>query len=287
MITTAERPRSRARTRAGRAVAGGTAPTARDRARVVAYVARERARTALRAALSRRARLVVTRSRREFAGALQSAFTDLAVVDIGVPHEEGRRCALLARDFPSIAFLGVSPFHPVDAPLIAQCGELGFADVLADSVDDAQLSHAVRLHGYSARFARALHDPPPKLELRQPLQVDAWRAIVAHPGHTIRTEVVASTLGVSREHLSRTFSAGRAPNLKRVIDLVRLIAAAELAKNPGYDIPVVARLLNFASASHLTGAAQRLIGTRASSLSSLRGVDLVERFVRGRARSRA
>ena len=97
---------------------------------------------------------------------------------------------------------------------------------------------------------------------------------------------LAKHLGVTREHLSRTFAAEGAPNLKRVIDLVRLLAAAELAKNPGYDIRDVARVLGFASSSHLAVAAGRISGTRPASLTRLRTVDLIERFAHGRSRSR-
>ena len=69
-------------------------------------------------------------------------------------------------------------------------------------------------------------------------------------------------------------------------DLVRLIAAAELAKNPGYDVSDVARILEFASPSHLTSTAQRIVGTRSASLARLRTGDLIERFRQGRGRSR-
>jgi AraC-like DNA-binding protein len=92
---------------------------------------------------------------------------------------------------------------------------------------------------------------------------------------------------VTREHLSRSFASAGAPNLKRVIDLVRLLAAAELSKNPGYDVRDVARVLGFASASHLSSTAQRIVGTKPASLARLRAVDLVDRFGQGRGRSRA
>ena len=44
----------------------------------------------------------------------------------------------------------------------------------------------------------------------------------------VLARTIAQSLDVTREHLSRSFAASGAPNLKRVIDLVRLIAAAEL-----------------------------------------------------------
>lgn len=119
------------------------------------------------------------------------------------------------------------------------------------------------------------------------MQKDAWRYIVGHAGRPVRTAGLAKSIGVTREHLSRTFSSGAAPNLKRVIDLVRLISAAELAKNPGYDTRDVARILGFASASHLSTTAQRVVGTRPTSLARLRTVELIGRFSKGRTRSRS
>jgi AraC-like DNA-binding protein len=92
---------------------------------------------------------------------------------------------------------------------------------------------------------------------------------------------------VTREHLSRAFSAGGSANLKRIIDLVRLMAAAELAKNPGYDVSDVARVLEYASSSHLSTTSQRIAGTKPASLARLRAVDLIDRFVKGRTRSRS
>ena len=49
----------------------------------------------------------------------------------------------------------------------------------------------------------------------------------------VRTTDLARRLRVSREHLSRQFGAGGAPNLKRVIDLTRIACAAQLLANPG------------------------------------------------------
>jgi hypothetical protein len=69
--------------------------------------------------------------------------------------------------------------------------------------------------------------------------------------------------------------------LKRVMDFVRLLAAGELAKNPGYDLSAVARLTGFASVAKLSGTVRRLVHTQASALTALRSTDLLERFLRG------
>jgi AraC-like DNA-binding protein len=78
-----------------------------------------------------------------------------------------------------------------------------------------------------------------------------------------------------------------APNLKRVIDLVRILAAADLRRTRATTCRDVARTLGFASASHLSATCQRIIGMRSSSLARLAagGPDRPVREA-GRGRSR-
>ncbi len=254
---------------------------------VVLHTTRERARSALRTALPRRrARLLLARTPAELEASFRAELVDAAIVDLASATDDTWRAAGLALEFPSVPFFGLLALRAAEAPTLAQCAALDFADVLIESVDDAVCRDVVIRSGYSARFARALHDPPTALALDTPLQQAAWRGIVAWGGRPVRTQQLADALGVTREHLSRTFAADGSPNLKRVIDLVRLISAAELAKNPGYDVRDVADVLDFASSSHLSSTAQRVVGTRPASLSRLRAVDLVDRFTRGHRRSR-
>lgn len=254
---------------------------------VVTYTPRERARAMARAALPRRVgRLAHARTPEEFAAAFRAELVDVALVDVGAPSEQTLRAAQLAREFPSVTFLAIAPYRSVDAPMIAQCVELDFADVLAEGVDEGALRHAVLTQSYTARFAEALREPPPALGLTLPAQRATWAEVVARAGRPIRTSELARTVGVTREHLSRTFAVNGSPNLKRVIDLVRLVAAAELAKNPGYDVRDVAHVLGYASSAHLATASQRVVGTAPASLARLRVGDLIERFVKGRGRSR-
>jgi AraC-like DNA-binding protein len=254
---------------------------------VVAYVHRERAKSLLKSAFPRRkARVLAARSFDDFDTAFKSNLVDAAVVDVGAAQDETWRVASLARDYPSIPFFGLFALRTAEGPALAQCAACEFTDVLVDGVDDGVARELVQRSSFSARFARALHDPPSPLMLDAPLQQAAWRFVVSHAGRPVRTSTLAGFLSVTREHLSRSFAAGNAPNLKRIIDLVRIIAAAELAKNPGYDLRDVAAILEFASPSHLSSTAQRVIGTKPASLTRLRTVDLVERFVRGHGRSR-
>jgi AraC-like DNA-binding protein len=255
---------------------------------VAALVSRERARAAIRAALPRRrARLLLVRSGAELSETLRTTLTDAVIVDIGTSGEETDRALGLAREFPSMPFVGIAPLRGADGPALAAAAAHDFADVVPEGIDDAVLRALLVPMMFSTRFASALWNPPPALRLDAPLQQSAWRSVIARGGRPIRTSELAATLGVTREHLSRSFAAAGAPNLKRVIDLVRLLAAAELSKNPGYDVRDVARVLGFASASHLSSTAQRIVGTKPASLARLRAVDLMDRFGQGRGRSRA
>jgi AraC-like DNA-binding protein len=255
---------------------------------IVVYAQRERARALVRTAFPRRkGRVVLTRTLVDFEGAFKANLVDAAVIDVGGGHEDGWRAAAIAREYPSIPFFGVAPLRAAEGPALAQCATYEFADLLVDGVDDGVARDLVMRQSFSARFVRALACPPPTLALDTPLQRAAWQAIVAHAGRPVRTSALAKSLSVTREHLSRTFAAGAAPNLKRVIDFVRVVAAAELAKNPGYDLRDIARILDFASSSHLSSTANRIVGTKPASLARLRTVDLIDRFTKGNRRSRS
>jgi AraC-like DNA-binding protein len=254
---------------------------------VVAFAQRDRARAALRNAFPRRrGRVVVVRSANDLVTTLRSELTDAVLVDIGSAGADTDRAISLAREFPSLPFIGIAPLRGSDGPALAACAIHDFADVVIEGVDDSVLRSVLAPLLFSTRFANALREPPATLGLSTPLQQDAWRHMVARGGRTVRTSELARAMSVTREHLSRSFAAHGAPNLKRVIDLVRLLAAAELAKNPGYDVRDVARVLDFASASHLSSTAQRVVGTKPASLARLRAIDLIDRFSQGRGRSR-
>ena len=254
---------------------------------VVLFATRERARALMRGSFPRRrARLVLTRTPEALDSAFRGSLVDAAIIDLAGAQDETWRAAALAREFPSVPFFGLTSLRAAEAPALAQCATLDFADVLVESVDDSMMRDLVLRHAFSTRFNTALSEPPSALGLETPLQRATWRSIVAWSGRPVRTQLLADAIGVTREHLSRTFAASGAPNLKRVIDLVRLIAAAELAKNPGYDVRDVAAVLDFASSSHLSSTAQRVVGMKPASLARLRAVDLIDRFTKGHGRSR-
>ena len=254
---------------------------------VVAHAKRERVRAMLRNAFPRRkGRLVFARNAEEVSDALRTSLVDAVIVDIAAAPEETWKVSALASDHPTVAFFGVTPLRVGDAPAVADCAHREFAGVLLEGADDNVARHIVLRAAFSTRFAKALATPPSSLPLDSPLQRQVWQMVVAHAGRPVRTSAIAAELGVTREHLSRSFAANGSPNLKRVIDLVRVIAAAELAKNPGLDLRDVAMVLGFASPSHLSTTAMRIAGTKPASLTRLRTVDIFERFARGNGRSR-
>lgn len=255
---------------------------------VVAFAPKEKTRALIRSVFPRRkCRVLFARNLADFGDTFRRELVDAAIVDVATPHEDTWAVAGLAREFPSAPFFGLCTLRASEGPAVARCADLEFADVLVEGIDDGCARELVARRGFSARFADALRVPPPLLALDAPVQQKAWEYIVAHAGRRVQTVNLAERLGVTREHLSRTFAAEGAPNLKRIIDLVRLLAAAELAKNPGYDVRDVASVLDFASSSHLSSTAQRVVGTRPASLARLRSVDLIQRFCKGHGRSRS
>ena len=282
--------------------ASGELPT------LLVYAPRERARTFVRTAFSKRKfKIVSARDLSEFREVFRSILVDAALIDVGsasaatsaggeapstghsiaaTASDDTWKIAGLAHEFPSAPFFAISPMRATDAPALARCAALEFSDVLVDGIDEPVARDIVGPRTFTSRFSAALATPPQSLGLKTEMQLATWRSILGCAGRPVRTAQLAKEVGVSREHLSRHFSAPGAPNLKRVIDLVRMIGAAELAKNPGLDIRDIARILGFASSSHLAVTAQRVLGTRPASLSRLRTVDLIERFTQGRTRSR-
>jgi len=249
-------------------------------AAVVALTTRDRARRLIRPAFPRKrgGRLVIVRTASELGRAVRAELVDAVLLDVAA-GEEAWQGASLALELPGIPFLALAPWWPSDAHLLARAVAAECVELLAEGVDDAALSALVEPHRFTTRFAAALWEPPSRLGITTELQRAVWWSVIGRAGRPTTTAMLAEHFRMSREHLSRSFSAGGTPTLKRVMDLVRVCAAAELAKNPGYDVGDVSRLLGFASSSHLAATAQRLVGTRPSSLARLRTVDLMARFL--------
>ncbi len=194
--------------------------------------------------------------------------------------------AELRATLPGVPVVAYAAFRPDDGELLLACRKHAVASVAVEGVDDAVVGDMVARVSLTAERRRALAEAPRMLRLTESLQRAAWDLLLGAVERPIRTTDLARQLRVSREHLSRQFGAGGAPNLKRVIDLTRIACASQLLSNPGYTIPLVVRLLHFASSSHLSGTARRIANVSTSGLGALGPRGVLQAFVKGNTRSR-
>jgi transcriptional regulator GlxA family with amidase domain len=214
---------------------------------------------------------------------LAQRLVDAIVVDVKAAAET---LALPAR-FPRIPMYALSAFSPDDGPLLAACQEAGFAGILVEGIDNAMAGEWLAARTAQVARREALADAPRLLRLTERLQLAAWEEILRRVDVPTATAHVAAALRVTREHLSREFAAGGAPNLKRVIDLARVACAADLLGTPGYSLRAVVRILGYTSAGHLAAAARRIAGVQPLELGELGPRGVLTRFAKGRTRSRA
>jgi AraC-like DNA-binding protein len=247
------------------------------------------ASAALRSALrrgcrARGLRVIACRGPEHAARLLTTTLVDAVVVGT---RRGGPDAALdLVRQYPGIPLFVAGPFRPDDGPTLLSYRRAGVRDILVDGVDEHAAAEIVASRGASGARRAALADAPRLLRLTEPLQLRAWQEVLARSGAATTTAQVAGALQVTREHLSREFAAGGAPNIKRVIDLSRILCAADMLRNPGYTVATVARVLRFSSPSHLAGCAQRIVGMTPKALPRLGVRGVLGRFLRGRTRSR-
>jgi transcriptional regulator GlxA family with amidase domain len=253
---------------------------------VAAMVESREAATYLRRSLPRSGPRVV--SCRSIAG-LQRQFATrvIEVVVLSPRHHlwEGAR-ALIEGAYPGIHVMMYGAYRVDDGDLLLRCQRAGIAAAAVLGVDDPVVGDMALRVSLSARRRAALAHAPRMLNLTEPLQLEVWHTVLAEADRPLRTEGLARRLGMTREHLSRQFAAGGAPNLKRVLDLARVVCAAQLLPNPGYTQADVAGLLQFSSASHLSRTAQRVAGVGSRQLPDLSPAELLTRFARGKTRSR-
>jgi AraC-like DNA-binding protein len=209
---------------------------------------------------------------------------DALVVDVRAFGVEA--AATLVEDFPMIPVFALSAFRPDDGRLIADCLDGGVRGIFVQGVDDGLVGEVLMVHSASRMRRAALSSAPRFLRLTEPLQLAAWNEVLNGVGQSTTTSDIARKLGHTREYVSREFAAGGAPNLKRVIDLVRAAWAADLLQNPGYTVRAVSEILQFSSPSHLAGCSKRIAGVAASDLANLGPKGVLQRFRRGRTRSR-
>jgi AraC-like DNA-binding protein len=211
----------------------------------------------------------------------------LDAVVLGLRRLEDLDLVDLRAQYPGVPVIVFGAFRPDHGDLMVRLVDrLGVAEVAVEGVDEACLGEMVRRHMLARARDEALADAPRLLRLTEPLQLKAWAWLIARAGEPVRTTDLAGDLGVSREHLSRQFAAGGAPNLKRVIDLFRVMYASQLAGNPAHPPRILAPLLDFATASHLDATCRRITGAGCRDLPRLgpRGVLLAFRRVGMRSR---
>lgn len=248
-------------------------------------LASKSARAALRRAVPRgRARIVACRTAAQLERTVAGALADAVVLDCRLPGAREALARFRAR-YPRVPSFLYTAWRPDDAEVLASCLAEG-ASPIVEGVEDAVVGELVMPRTASAVRLAVLAGAPRLLRLTDQIQERAWVEVLRRLGGKLLTTDVARALKVSREHLSRQFGAGGAPNLKRVIDLARTATAADLLANPGYSVRAVARILGFASASHLAGAARRVAGVTARGLPALGPRGVLAAFVRGRTRSR-
>jgi AraC-like DNA-binding protein len=215
---------------------------------------------------------------------LYQRLVDAVVLDVKSPRPDAA-LALPAR-FPRIPMFVLSAFRADDGVLIESCRAAGFAGIMVEGVDNAVAGEWIAQRTAQVARREALAEAPRLLRLTDRLQLAAWEEVLRRIGVPTQTAHVAQALHVTREHLSREFAAGGAPNLKRVIDLARTACAADLLGNPGYTVRQVVRILGYASPSHLAGAARRVAGATPQELRDVGPRGVLVRFLKGRTRSR-
>lgn len=170
--------------------------------------------------------------------------------------------------FPTLPLLLFAQVRSDDAVTVARLERHGVA-VVVEGIDDPILARVWARSGFIGRRLAALVPLAEELDLVEPLQRRAWEAIVRGAPGRLSTAALARELGLTREALSRRFSAGSAPSLKAAIDGVRLVAAGQLLGSTGWRVRDAARLLGYTSESLLQRTARRLVGTGARTLGSL------------------
>ncbi len=230
-------------------------------------------------------RLVSCRTVDRVERTLQTELVNAVVLDVRGGLSQAAAIDLIEA-YPRVPMFAFSAFGPEDGRLVTFSLAAGFRGILLDGIDEPIAAEFITARSAASERRALLADAPRRLRLSEPVQLAAWEYVLARVEQATRTGEVAARLGVTREHLSREFAAGGAPNLKRVIDLVRTACAAHLLANPGYTVAAVSRILHFCSPSHLATCARRTAGAAPSRLGELGSRGVLDRFLKGRTHSR-
>ncbi len=189
--------------------------------------------------------------------------------------------------FPAVPIVLFGTVRPDDARLLVETGRSdSVRAVLVEGVDDPMAGDLVSRYGYLATRRARLAHLPKLFRLTETLQRRTFELLLTTAGPPPTTEELAAELGVSREHLSRQFAAGGAPNLKRIIGLLVVLLARDLLANPGYSLAAVATLLGFSRPGQLRETVDRVAGLSVDDLAHPDAPDPIRRFLGTRSRSR-
>ena len=172
----------------------------------------------------------------------------------------------LRADYASLPIILYASLRSDEAPLLQRVARHRVAAVLVEGLDEPVLARHVALVGLTARRRARLLPLGLRAGLVDPLQQRAWQAVVERAPDGLDGAGVARLVGVGRATLARRFAAGSAPPLKRALDLVRLVAAAQLLGSRALHVADVARLLGFSSPSLLHRTSRRIFGAPLSAV---------------------
>lgn len=237
-------------------------------ATIAALLDRRPALLALRRALPRStARVLTARTPAQLDRLLHRTLIDAIV--IGADSARGAVLESLRREYPGIPLHLMMPLRSDDADVLVRAHRQRVAALLVEGLDEPVLGGLVRRHSVEARRGADLIPLAGPLGLTDSVQRDAWRIVVTDAPLGLDSETLARRLGIARETLSRRFASGGAPTIKRAIDAVRLVAAAQLLGNPAYLVADAARLLGFSSPSLLQRTARRTLGVAARDIAGI------------------
>ena len=210
------------------------------------------------------------------------------LVDAIVLGARSRRTVDLAdlrRRFPGVPVVLYGVVRSDEGRILLDLAAIGVRIVI-EGIDDPMVGDLVARSGAASARREALVGVPALLRLTEPLQRRAFDLLAGTIGKPPSTTALARRLRVSREHLSRQFGAGGAPNLKRVTNLLQILAVRDFISNPGYGANVAADRFGFVSLSHLRTVVRRLVRLPVEGLPEASQAELVRRFVAQGGRSR-
>ncbi len=219
-----------------------------------------------------------------------SAVVESELIDAIVLGARARRSVDLPeirRRFPNLPVILYGVVRSDEGAALLELEGLGIRRIIVEGIDDPMVGELVARSGAAAARREAFAGVPAALRLTEPLQRRAFDLLAATVGKPPSATALARRLRVSREHLSRQFGAAGAPNLKRVSNLLQVLAVKDFVSNPGYDTNAAARRFGFASLSHLRTVVRRVVRLPVEALPSVGLAELVRRFVAQGGRSQA